>query len=172
MEKIKTVLCGLLLFGVFLWALPSAEAVMINVDCDTGGVLQTAINAASPGDIISVTGTCNENVTIPPPKTALTLDGGGTATIKGPNLTKTTITVLGRVITIKRFTISGGYDGIQVVLNASATIDNNTIDICNNGIIVAAGSYASIINNTISNNLARVYHPRDRDLYLNQSWWG
>lgn len=153
MEKKKTVLCGLLLFGVFLWALPSTEAVTINVDCSTGGVLQTAIYGASAGDIISVTGTCNENVVIPPPKINITLDGGGNATIKGPDATTTTISVLGKMITIKGFIISGGYDGITVVWNASATIDTNTIkNTGQNGIIVAENSFVSIMNNMISNN--------------------
>jgi hypothetical protein len=47
MEKMKKVaICGLVVFGVFLWLLPSAgEAATINVDC-TSQTIQAAITAA------------------------------------------------------------------------------------------------------------------------------
>lgn len=150
MEKIKTVLCGLLLFGMFLWALPPTEAATIYVDCKTEA-LQTAINKASPGDFISVTGTCNENVFIY--KNNITLDGGGNATIKGLDATNSTIYVYGNRVTIEGFTISGGFEGISILVNSNATIDNNTIENTNHGgIIVVQNSFATIVNNTIKNN--------------------
>jgi len=45
------------------------------VNCPTQS-LQTAIDASNPGDVINVTGTCNENVTILHEKQRITLDGG------------------------------------------------------------------------------------------------
>jgi parallel beta-helix repeat protein len=126
------------------------EAATINVNCNTGS-LQTAINGAKSGDIISVTGTCNENVFIY--KNNITLDGGGTATIKGPDATNSTIYVYGNRVTIKGFTISGGFEGISILVNSNATIDSNTIENTHHGgIIVVQNSFATIVNNTIRNN--------------------
>lgn len=63
-------------------ALPSGGGVpsVKNVDCPVDS-LQDAVEAAVPGDIINVTGTCNEQIVITTNK--LTIDGGGTAVIDG-----------------------------------------------------------------------------------------
>lgn len=60
------------------------------VDCskEHSGALQRAIDLARPGDTILVSGTCYENVTVPEGSDRLTLDGGGTATIVGPDATR------------------------------------------------------------------------------------
>lgn len=155
MEKMKKVaICGLVVFGVFLLLLPSAgEAATINVDC-TSQTIQAAITAASSGDTISVTGTCNENVNTTH-KAALTLDGNTTAVIHGPDSTNPTVAVRAEGTTIKRFkTISGGQDGIRFFGNGTATIDSNTIQSTGrDGILVSAGGSATINNNTIKNTV-------------------
>jgi len=143
---------GLVLFGAFLGLLPSVGA---QVDCDRHhpGVLQRAIDRARPGDTILVAGTCRENVTIPEGKDRITLDGGGKAIIYGPDATQDTLSVRGRGITIKGFTITGGQDGIGVGQGGTALIDGNTIESTGGrGIDVFRVSFAVLVNNTVQNN--------------------
>src|SRR5262245_30798227 len=83
------------------------------VDCGKGGSLQRAINVSRLGETIVVSGTCDENVAIPAGKDLLTLNGGGAATINGLNNDLATISITGRDITIKGFTVMGGKDGIE-----------------------------------------------------------
>jgi nitrous oxidase accessory protein NosD len=64
------------------------------VNCNTGGNLQTAINAAAPGSTIAVHGTCTGNFTI---SENLTLQGSGTLSGTGSN---------GPVLTINSGTVS------------------------------------------------------------------
>jgi parallel beta-helix repeat protein len=150
MKRIKTkLLRGFIVLGAFLLLLPSIG--LGQVDCP-GSSLQTAINASSPGATISITGTCNENITIPWDKTSLTLNGGGTATINALNSTLATVTVLARNASVRGLNIQGGLDGVRVVRGAVATIDGNTIQSGMYGIVVAQASFAAIINNTIENN--------------------
>ena len=103
-----------------------------------------------------MSGTCAENVLIPEGKDGITLNGGGTATINGPNITtQATVMVRAREVTIKHLTITGGYDGIWVVMGGHARIEENTIQgAARNGVSVGMGSAAQIINNTIQNNLS------------------
>ena len=176
MEKTK-VLCSLIVFGLFFWILPSTGgAATIYVNCDTGGVLQTAIDGAASGDTLSVTGICTENVNI---RKSLTVDGNDTAEIHGPDTTKSTVAITTSSITVKNFkSIQGGSYGISVttvfaatitdntikntgssgillVGNQRSTIDRNTIQNTNgNGVSVGQNSFAFIINNTITNNSA------------------
>jgi len=135
-------------------ALPSAgAAATVAVDCDTGGKLQTAVNAAQPGDTVLVHGVCNENITVRDELARITIDGQGSATIHGPNAGAATFTVLGRNITIRGFTITGGRQGISVLRGGSALIDSNTIqESAGFGIIVLQIGHARIVNNTIQLN--------------------
>ncbi len=125
------------------------------VDCDQArpGALQRAIDRARPGDTILLSGTCYENLTIPVGKDLITLDGGGKATINGPDVTLNTILVRGRGITITGLTITGGRVGIDVGRGASAVIDGNTIEGTGRfGITLGSWGTANIVNNTIQNN--------------------
>jgi len=155
MKKINVrVTYGFVLFGAFLCLLPSVGA---QVDCDRHhpGVLQRAIDRARPGDTLLVMGTCSENVTIPEGKDRITLDGGGKAIIYGPDATQDTLSVRGRGITIKGFTITGGQEGIEIRDGGSAVIDGNTIESTGRrGIEVRRLSSAVIVNNTVRNNPA------------------
>ena len=75
MKKLKTKSqWGFIVFGAFLLLLPSIGLGQVNCPGDS---LQAAITAASPGATISVTGTCNQNITIGFDKTGLTLNGEG-----------------------------------------------------------------------------------------------
>jgi parallel beta-helix repeat protein len=142
--------CGIL---VMMLALAStAAAATLTVDCGAGGKLQTALNAAANGDTILVTGVCNEGVSVRDELTRLTIDGQGTATVHAPAGANSAIQVLGRNITIKGFTITGGRGGIVVLRGGSALIDSNTIEECGNGISVQQNGHARIVNNTIQSN--------------------
>ncbi len=148
MEKTK-LQWGFIVFGAFVLLLPSVGLGQVNCP---GNNLQAAINAASPGATITVTGTCNENITIPWDKTSLTLNGGGTATINASVPTNATVTVLSRNASVIGFNITGGLYGIQVVRGAVGIIDGNVIQSASYGIVVAQTSFAAIINNTIEEN--------------------
>ena len=123
------------------------------VDCDAGDKLQIKLNAASAGDTLTVHGVCNENITVRDEAARITIDGQGSATIHGPSSAAATITVLGRNITIKGFTITGGRQGFNVLRGGSALIDSNTIqESAGIGIIVLQIGHARIVNNTIQFN--------------------
>ena len=144
-------LCGLTIVGFVVLFLPSLGTTAA-VDC-AGQSLQTAINAAVNGDTITVTGTCVENVFIREELNRITLDGGGSAVINGPNTSNPTVTVRGREIVVRGFTITGGSDGVQIHRGGTAIVDGNTIqDTARNGILVIQNGYGRIINNTIQNN--------------------
>jgi CSLREA domain-containing protein len=119
-----------------------------------GQSLQAAINAANPGDIIPVTGTCNENIIIRNEKQRLTVDGLGTAIIHGLNAGSPTLNVRGKGILIQNFAgISGGSHGIHVNRGSNAVIDNNTIQSTGaHGILVDELAFAVVVNNSIENN--------------------
>ena len=148
-RKIGWGIRSLFVLAVFLWMLPVIGWAQ-GVTCP-GDSLQDAIDGAGAGDTITVAGTCAENVLIPEGMDGVTLNGGGTATINGPNTTtQATVMVRARYVTIKNFTITGGYDGIWVVFGGHALIEENTISgAARNGISVGAGSSAQIINNTV-----------------------
>jgi parallel beta-helix repeat protein len=96
---------------------------------------------------------CHENVRFNDEVFRITLDGRGAATIHGPNPTVNTITIRGRGITITGFTITGGRNGIGVLMGGAATIQRNVIqETGETGINVAQHSYARIVGNTIQNN--------------------
>jgi len=140
--------------AVILIALPvGGAAATLTVNCDAGGKIQAAIDAAHAGDTIQVSGVCNENVRFNDEVMRITLDGKGTATIHGPNPTLNAIIIRGRFITIVGFTITGGRNGVAVVMGGAATIQGNTIqETGETGINVAQHGYARIIGNTIQQN--------------------
>lgn len=136
-------------------------ATVTTVDCGAGESLQLAINRAQPGDRLLVTGVCAENLVIPSDAERLTLDGQETAMLHGPNANANVITVEGRAITIRSFTITGGSNGIGIERGARAFIGGNTIqDTASRpgsgssglGIHVSIHSSATIVNNTIQRN--------------------
>ena len=155
MEKMKSrLICGLVVFGAFLWLLSSkGEAATWNFECGGMVTLQEFINTnVNSGDTIFVSGTCNENIYIGRGKDNITLDGGGSATINAADANKHVASVYGRGISIKGFTIAGGNAGIDVLAGGTATINNNIIGSNIFGIIVGPNSFAVITNNIIENN--------------------
>ena len=146
---------------VVLMSTSVARAETVAVNCDGGQRLQATIDQARPGDTIVVSGFCAENVVIREEAMRITLDGQGAATIHGRLPGPPTIVVLGRGITIRGFTITGGRAGVTVIRGGTAVIDSNTIKETGiggqpgsgDGVNIAqGGSYAQIINNTIQFN--------------------
>ena len=127
---------------------------LVECDKEPSGALQRAIDRATSGQTILVSGTCYENVSIPPGKDSLTLDGGGNGAIHGADVTVNTLQIRGpRGITVKRLRITGGRAGIDVSRGATALVDGNTIeDTARNGITLGSFASANIVNNIIQNN--------------------
>jgi parallel beta-helix repeat protein len=138
------------------------QIAAVSVRCDDGvpaavdskrGPLQRAIDRSRPGGSIVVSGTCHENVTIPIGKDGITLDGGGTAAITSADPTQPSVLVRARDVTVRGFTVTGGFGGISVTMGGRAHIDGNTIrDSGSYGIGVSQLSSAVIVNNTIQNS--------------------
>ncbi|HET9386119.1 MAG TPA: right-handed parallel beta-helix repeat-containing protein [Gemmatimonadales bacterium] len=139
-------------------AAPVSRRAVITVDCDMGTTIAGALARAKPADTVLVTGTCHESVQIPAELVRVTLDGQGRATIeppKGPPAGPTShaIFVRGRGITITRFRITGGVDGVHLSGPANAVIDGNVItENSGRGIHLDKSSVAQIVNNVISDN--------------------
>ena len=129
-----------------------------SVDCDKepAGALQRAIDRATPGETILVAGTCRENVSVPPGKDQLTIDGGGSGAIDAPDAAVNALQIRGpRAVTVRRLTVRGGRAGIDVSRGATALIDGNTIEgTSRNGITLGAFATANLVNNTIQDNAA------------------
>jgi parallel beta-helix repeat protein len=136
------------------------QAVTIKVDCDAGGKIGAALVSMKPGDTLLVKGICRENIAITAERSRLTLDGQGQATIDAPDGGPAAIQVIGRDITIRGFTITGGRNGINVLRGGTAVIANNVIHHTGpdkrpgsgEGINVGQHSFARFIGNTIRDN--------------------
>ena len=119
-----------------------------------GQSLQQFLNELNPGDTLIVSGTCNENVLIHEGFGNITVDGQGTAVINGSaNPNAATVTIRGRGITLKGFTIIGGRHGVQIHRSGTATVDRNTImSAANHGVGVLDNGTARIVDNVIEGN--------------------
>jgi len=62
-RKDSTTLGKVILF-FFLFFLPQAKAEVLRVKCDNGKKIQKKLELAVSGDVIKVSGTCSENITI------------------------------------------------------------------------------------------------------------
>ncbi len=142
-----------ILLGLLWLPLSIAEAANVKLTCNGKNTIGNAVKKLKPGDTLSVTGTCNENLVIAEDIIRVVLDGQGNATIQGQEKTTPTVEVRGRGITIKGFTVTGGRDGIVVNRGGQAVIAGNTIqDTGRIGLQVNQSSFAVIVNNTIQNN--------------------
>lgn len=130
----------------------AATAATLMVDCSAGEKIQDKVEATRPGDVILVSGTCKESVSIASEVVRITLDGQGKTVIQAlPN--GDSIFIRGKEITVKGFTLTGGRDGIHLsgaASGASAVIDGNTIQRTGRqGIHLDQGSIGRIANNVI-----------------------
>ena len=124
-----------------LFAVASAQAAIVVVVCP-GDSLGTAVQNASPGDQLNISGVCMENVEIRTDD--LTLEGG---TVEG------TITILSQRAVLDGMTVTGPGDGVVGRDNASFTVQNSTIEENDGiGILATAGASAVIRDNDITDN--------------------
>jgi nitrous oxidase accessory protein NosD len=131
-----------------------ADGNLHTLTCSPEKTIGQAIRTLKPGDTLLVSGTCAENLDLGEEVLNITLDGQGTATIVGDPAVHA-VAVRGRGITIRGFTITGGFQGIAVLDGGSAVIDGNTIEhAAANGITVFRNSTANIVNNTIQYNVS------------------
>jgi parallel beta-helix repeat protein len=145
---------GLLLLMTCLGSGAEAQCTA-SIGATNFATIQSAVNAALVGQTILVSGTCNENVVVFEGKDRITLDGQAvtTSTINGPDATSASVLVNARRVTIRRFTITGGRQGLLVNLGGEATIDGNRIQfVGQRGIQANQNGDVTIINNTIQNN--------------------
>lgn len=157
-QRLKTGLATVMIVGlVFGMEQGSALAAAVEIDCDQLAPINGAIGNLKPGDTLVVSGMCVEKIVIPRHMHNITLDGQGKATIQAPKPSKPgppvfPVFIEGTNITIKGFTIEGGYHGIHLSGPASAVIDGNIIQHADVGIHIDKGSLGMIINNTIKKN--------------------
>jgi hypothetical protein len=86
-------------------------AAAATLDCNGGGSLQEAVDAAAPGSFVDFTGTCLENLVFAPDD-YLTLRGVGPAVIDGSGALASTVLIpAGALVRIEDVTITGGTGG-------------------------------------------------------------
>src|SRR5262249_1227895 len=128
-------------------------AATVNVDCNNGGAVAPALATLKPEDVLVVHGTCRENIVVPADLHDVIIEGQSKATINAPDARRPAIQVLGREITIKGLTVSGGQFGIAINRGATAIVESNTIENATlTGLEVSQNSFARIVKNTIRNN--------------------
>ena len=141
-----------LVSGLFVSA-QWANAATIAVDCDAGKTIASVYATVKPGDTVLVSGTCKEQVSIPPEITRVTFDGQKKTTIVHPGGQQASPHAFynrGKEIIIKGFTVTGGQDGIHLSGPASAVIDGNVVTKnSGRGIHIDKGSIARILNTTV-----------------------
>jgi nitrous oxidase accessory protein NosD len=99
------------------------------VNCDAGEKIQAKLNQAQPGDVINVSGTCNESVQVASEMVRVSLVGRPGTVINAPS-GQDGIFIRGRDITVRGFTVTGGRDGIHLSgqgAGASAVIEKNVV---------------------------------------------
>jgi parallel beta-helix repeat protein len=136
-----------------LGTVTSSKVIAVNCSTTPPESLQSAVDAAQPGDTINVTGTCNENLFISDEKARLILQGKSGAILHGQSEDHV-LNIRGRGIVIKSFEITGGAIGIYVNRGATAVINGNNIhNAGKQGICIQHNSFAIITNNNIHDNL-------------------
>jgi parallel beta-helix repeat protein len=169
---------GLLAATVLAAAAGSAGAAVTPVNCAPFGTddLQAALNAAAPGDTLSIKGTCtgnftaSQNVTLQRAAPGATLNGGGTGrtlTIFGP----ATVTVTGLIVTGGVAERGAGITASGATVNVvNATVRGNTATQGNGGgIRVRDSSTLNVTGSTISDNTATSDGANGGGIYGRQS---
>lgn len=176
--------CAQFLFlGLFLMALAgSAQAATLTVNCSLGPgftTIQAAVNASAPGDVIVVTGTCNESVSIdnhlditiqassPGSATIVPLAGSDGFDVSrsrgirfvglivdGGNASSVGIDIENDSLAfVQNCTIRNNPDaGVNVFSDSQVIIPGSTIQGNGDGVDVNSASRAVIRNTTIVNN--------------------
>jgi parallel beta-helix repeat protein len=144
----RIVLLSLALSG----AAPTSAAT-VDVDCNTGGAIGRTLVKLKPGDVLFVQGVCRENVLVQSEINGIVIDGQGKATIRAADARQPAVQILGREVTIRGFTMTGGFFGVAVNRGATALIESNTIEGAeHSGVEVSQNSFGRIVDNTIRRN--------------------
>jgi parallel beta-helix repeat protein len=139
--------------SLFVAHVPQLRAATMNVDCNSGAAIGPVVGSAKPGDVILAQGVCRENLVIQSEVQRITLDGQDKTTIDAADPRRPAVQVLGREVTIKGFTVTGGTFGIAINRGATAIIERNTArNAAISGFEVSQNSFARIINNTVERN--------------------
>jgi parallel beta-helix repeat protein len=148
------------LLVVLLFAISTAYAAPIRVDCGRGGSINSTLaSLASAGNTrgitIFVTGTCKENIFIYP-FDHLTLQAAPIATIQDvSNGTLPTVQIFSsNDVTLTGFTINGGAPAVNCEFDSSCTLYLSTIQGAADGVRFGS-SHGRVFNCTVSNNSAR-----------------
>lgn len=150
---IRGIIVASFLASSFFLTVSLSEAKTVKLACSANKTLNNTIPKLKPGDVLVVSGTCNENVLIQPNINRITIDGQNLATINGADPAETTLRIRGHDITVRNLTITGGNNGIRIQLSTAALIDGVTVDNSGGtGIAVQGSSFARIVNSTIQNN--------------------
>jgi hypothetical protein len=139
----------------------SSPGKTINVDCQKPGMtLEKAVQLASPGDVIRVEGICTGKVTVT--TSHITLDGGGTAVIRGPGqqfrVYDSLISISGaQGVTITGLTVeNGAAEAIGVEKGAAAVLSNVRLRGSTIGLLVATSSTVELRDAEIRANFVGV----------------
>jgi parallel beta-helix repeat protein len=127
----------------------------LTVNCQSNS-LQSVIDDALPGDVITVQGICTENILIRNEKQRITITGNGSL-ITPSDGSRPAINVRGKGILLQNLFIGSGSPGsisigIHVNRGSNAVINNNQISGNDRGIVVDELAFAVITNNDLSNN--------------------
>ncbi len=97
---------------------PSLAATQMSVDCGAGASLQAAINAAKPGTILAISGTCHGTFTV---GKNLVLKGVSAAVLDAQGV-GTTLTVSAGKVRVTHLTVTGGLneDGAGGIQNSGS----------------------------------------------------
>ena len=133
--------------------IPVPVAVTVNCSDPTQTITNVLQTVSGSPLTITVSGTCNENVTII--RNDVTLQGAAAGSgIAGPDTTLNTILIDGaqRVI-LDNLTVSGGYNGVNGRRGAAIAVYRSTIqNTGNDGIVVQRNSQGTIDSNTVTGN--------------------
>ncbi len=155
MEKLKVApTISLISFFAILFLLTSVGwAGQYKLTCGDQKTITKSLKKLKPGDTLFVSGTCQENLLIPEEVVNIILDGQGAATIAPVDSSQNTLNIRGRGITIKGFTIVGGYRAVALQNGGAAIISGNIIREAQTfGVQISRNSFARVLGNTIQEN--------------------
>jgi parallel beta-helix repeat protein len=159
MRNVRSLLAVIVLSlvsGATLWLLPTpSHADTRAVNCTAGQKIGSALilPAGSPL-IITIRGTCNENVSIGRDNVTLQGDPVAGGTINGPDTTRASVFVGGaQGIVIQQLTVIGGFHGIHAQNGAAVTVQNATVQgAAQNGVVANLGASVVVDHSVIQNN--------------------
>ncbi|MGF1639732.1 MAG: right-handed parallel beta-helix repeat-containing protein [Rhodospirillales bacterium] len=131
----------------------------LSVDCDQGGTIAGALDAAGAGDTIEIEGTCHEVITLLPRHDEVRLVGRNGAVIDG--MPPTGLAILTHVVTVRGarmvrmtgLTVRNGLDGLRVGRSASVQVENCAFSQnAGHGVAVTSNAWASLVASTVSHN--------------------